>query len=98
MSYEASEIKCDWCIKHIYSGEDVACRKCYEELEGQVGDLEKEVESLRADLTDVEKRYDELVETTATRTDQATPFVTLDERRAKAEDAEETRRRMLRGE
>jgi len=50
MSYNESNIECDWCSKPIKSGADVACRKCYEALEQKVAELEKEIETLNREL------------------------------------------------
>jgi len=50
MSYRESEIKCDWCSKFLDSGEDIACRECYEALESENYDLKKEIEDLRNSL------------------------------------------------
>jgi hypothetical protein len=69
MSYAGSSAECGWCLKDISNGAEVACRKCYEELEGKcyeelegkcyeelegkVCDLEKEIETLKEKLADV---------------------------------------------
>jgi len=50
MSYRESELCCDWCSTQIGHKEDAACKECYEKLEDQVADLEKELESLRNKL------------------------------------------------
>ena len=50
MSYQKSEVECGWCGKTVDDGGEVACRKCYEALEGQVGDLEKRVAELEEEL------------------------------------------------
>ncbi|MFH1615834.1 MAG: hypothetical protein ABIG61_12225 [Planctomycetota bacterium] len=55
MSYEQSEIKCDWCSKVIENGTDVACKSCYEEQEGAAYELKHEV----ARLEDIIYRMEE---------------------------------------
>ena len=54
MSYEASECRCDWCSGNIHNG-DVACKRCYEELEeankkhlDKIAELEARINELEA--------------------------------------------------
>jgi polyhydroxyalkanoate synthesis regulator phasin len=56
MSYTQSKIECRWCSKAIGDGSEVACRKCYEELEGKVGDLEEDIEALKEKLKEAEAK------------------------------------------
>jgi predicted RNase H-like nuclease (RuvC/YqgF family) len=62
VSYTASAIECGWCAKEIGDGGEVACRKCYEELERKVGDLEKEVERLTEKNMALEAKLEEAVQ------------------------------------
>lgn len=56
MSYHASESKCDWCGRQIDGGSDVACRKCYEELEGKVADQAEEISKQQKEISNLEIR------------------------------------------
>lgn len=53
MSYKESECRCDWCSRLIEG--DVACKKCYEELEEEnaklldkIAELEERIKKLEA--------------------------------------------------
>lgn len=56
MSINHSSASCDWCSKKIGDGADVACKKCYEDDEGQIYDLKNEIADLQAKIDDLESR------------------------------------------
>ena len=51
MAYEEVNAKCDWCGKPIYANEDMACKKCYEELEAEVAELKERIGELEDELS-----------------------------------------------
>jgi polyhydroxyalkanoate synthesis regulator phasin len=48
MSYKESFAECGWCSKVLSDRSEVACRKCHEELEEKVAELERKIEELEA--------------------------------------------------
>jgi hypothetical protein len=56
MSIQHSEATCDWCSKKIGDGVDVACHKCYGELEGECGRLQDTIAELEGKISDLESR------------------------------------------
>jgi len=56
MSIEHSAASCDWCSKSLDNGVDVACIKCYEELEAENGHLKDKIANLEETIAGLESR------------------------------------------
>ncbi len=62
MSYRESGCKCDWCLKSIGSGDDMACAKCVDELEGERDRLRETLREARDRIEQLESSLSSLEE------------------------------------
>ena len=54
MPYNESFAKCDWCSRLVDDGADVACGKCYSQVEGELSDAQQEIERLKERIAKLE--------------------------------------------
>jgi len=55
MPYKESQAECDWCGKWLSDDGDMACKKCYEQLEGDFAEAQKEIARMRQELEELIK-------------------------------------------